>query len=70
VNSTSVSPLIEINLRRDGAAFQSSANADASHVLLGGIAPILTLTSLGKALRFYEVFIDSAELLRKDGGNK
>jgi hypothetical protein len=62
-----VSPLIEINLRRDGAAFQSGADADARRVLLGGIAPILTLTSWGKAFDFYEVFIDLAVPLGKNG---
>jgi hypothetical protein len=68
VNRTSVSPLIEINLRRDAAAFQSGADADAPWVLLGGIAPILTLTSWCKALRFYEVFIDLPVPIGKDGG--
>jgi hypothetical protein len=68
VNSTSVSPLIKINLRRDGAAFQSGANAEAPRVLLGGIAPTLTLTSCGKAFDFYEVFIDSSVPVGKNGG--
>jgi hypothetical protein len=36
-------------------------------VLLGGIAPILTLTSCGKAFAFYEVFIDSSLPVGKDG---
>jgi hypothetical protein len=37
-------------------------------VLLGGIAPILTLTSWCKALSFYEVFIDLPVPIGKDGG--
>jgi hypothetical protein len=36
-------------------------------VLLGGIAPILTLTSWGKVSAFYEVFIDSVVPVGKDG---
>jgi hypothetical protein len=67
VNSTSVSPLIEVNLKRDAAAFQSSADADGPNVLHGGIAPLATLTSLGKALAFYEVFIDLPVPMGKDG---
>jgi hypothetical protein len=37
-------------------------------VLLNGIAPILTLTSCGKAFGFYEVFIDSDGSVGKNGG--
>jgi len=67
VNSTSVSPLIKINPRRDATAFQSRPMPQTACVLLNSIAPTLTLTSLGKAFDFYEVFIDLPVPVGKNG---